>query len=294
MQDVKNAYRKECKMTAKTATPVTIPDSHPRARSLYIRHELVKGFDEGLVAAEGLLAHGRGEAFDYLLGEHTGKAAVSACKAAASALCRAASPVISVNGNAAALCAEQMVRLAAETGAALEVNLFYDSDDRRKAIARRLHGCGAVRVLGLDRNKMSPLHGTDSARRMADVQGIAAADVVLVSLEDGDRTGALKQAGKTVIAIDLNPLSRTAQTADISIIDNITRIMDTLIEECRVCRAQISSKDKAQAKLTDAANFDNRANLARSILQIRSNLEKHALPKGNGPGKNDDNEKGSA
>ncbi len=46
-----------------------IPKSHPRAKSLLIREKLVSGFDNGLVAKEGLLAQGRGEAFDYLLGE---------------------------------------------------------------------------------------------------------------------------------------------------------------------------------------------------------------------------------
>jgi len=48
-----------------------IPQSHPRAKSLQIRDMLVNGFDQGLVAKEGLMAHGRGETFDYLLGERT-------------------------------------------------------------------------------------------------------------------------------------------------------------------------------------------------------------------------------
>lgn len=268
--------------TKESSSSVTIPDSHPRAHSLHIRHTLVKGFDDGLVAAEGLLAHGRGEAFDYLLGEHTGKSALHACKAAAATLCKAKNPVISVNGNAAALCAEQMTQLAAEIGATLEINLFYDSDDRREAIARQLRRCGADNVMGLNRSKMRALHGTDSARRMADVDGIMAADVVLVSLEDGDRTSALKQAGKTVIAIDLNPLSRTSQTADIAIIDNITRTMDILIKKCKHFRTKIknSEKDDTQTKNNDAAlDFDNQENLKRAILQIKSNLETYTSQK---------------
>ena len=61
-----------------------IPKSHPRAKSLLIREKLVSGFDSGLVAKEGLLAQGRGEAFDYLLGEKTGKSAKTAIKAAES------------------------------------------------------------------------------------------------------------------------------------------------------------------------------------------------------------------
>jgi len=48
---------------------LNIPKSHPRFVSLSIREKIVKGYNDGLVAKEGLLAHGRGEAFDYLIGE---------------------------------------------------------------------------------------------------------------------------------------------------------------------------------------------------------------------------------
>ena len=72
-----------------------IPKSHPRLKSLLIREKLVDGFDNGLVAKEGLLAQGRGEAFDYLLGEKTGKAAKLAIKVAAAQLLLAENPVIS-------------------------------------------------------------------------------------------------------------------------------------------------------------------------------------------------------
>ena len=54
---------------------INIPPNHPRAKSLHIRELLVAGFKDGLVVPEGLIAHGRGEAFDYLLGEHTSEAA---------------------------------------------------------------------------------------------------------------------------------------------------------------------------------------------------------------------------
>jgi len=47
---------------------MSVPKDHPRKRSLEIRHALVEGYRKGLVADEGLIAHGRGEAFDYLLG----------------------------------------------------------------------------------------------------------------------------------------------------------------------------------------------------------------------------------
>lgn len=252
-----------------TTTTTTIPSSHPRAESLYIRHKLVKGFESGLVATEGLLAHGRGEAFDYLLGEKTSETAKNACMAAAATLHLADKPVISVNGNAAALCAKQLVKIAKYTDATLEINLFYDNDNRRTAIAECLRKCGAMNILGINSDKMTILNGTDSARRMVDVDGIMAADVVLVPLEDGDRTRALKQAKKTVITFDLNPLSRTAQAADISIIDNITRASDILAKQCHNLASTANNTLENIRK-----KFDNKENLQQAIEQINSNLQK--------------------
>ena len=109
-----------------------IPKSHPRAKSLYIRERLVEGFDSGLVAKEGLMAHGRGEAFDYLLGEKTSKYAQDAINAAAFTLVNAVHPVISVNGNVAALCPKEIVKLAKVTHSKIEVNLFYANEKRKK------------------------------------------------------------------------------------------------------------------------------------------------------------------
>jgi 4-phosphopantoate--beta-alanine ligase len=52
--------------------------------------------------------------------------------------------------------------------------------------------------------------------------------VVLVPLEDGDRCQALINMGKTVIAIDLNPLSRTAICASVTIVDNVIRAVPNI------------------------------------------------------------------
>ena len=76
-----------------------IPRSHPRYRSLLVREKLVEGFRRGLVVPEGLIAHGRGEAFDYLLGEESHSFALEAERVAAAWLLYADRPVISVNGN---------------------------------------------------------------------------------------------------------------------------------------------------------------------------------------------------
>ena len=240
-----------------------IPKSHPRFVSLSIREKIVKGYNDGLVAKEGLLAHGRGEAFDYLVGEKTTRTAKAAINAAAATLLSAQSPVISVNGNVAALCPKEIVQLAKATKAKIEVNLFYYDENRKKKIVKSLKKAGAKQVLGTNPRSNRKIVGIDSPRRIVDKDGIFAADVVLVPLEDGDRTQALKKAGKTVITFDLNPLSRTAQTADITIVDNVIRGMRLLISACK----------KAKTK---KMSFNNRKALASAISEIKNNLKRRA------------------
>ena len=62
-------------------------------------------------------------------------------------------------------------------------------------------------------------------RALSYPEGTGKADVILVPLEDGDRCEALMKMGKTVIAIDLNPLSRTARMASLTIVDEVTRAL---------------------------------------------------------------------
>ena len=92
-----------------------------------MRDLLIDGADQGIVATSGLIAHGRGEAFDYLIGELSLRKAIEAEKVAVASLLLARLPVISVNGNLASLMAKATVNLAAVTGSLLEVNLFYRS-----------------------------------------------------------------------------------------------------------------------------------------------------------------------
>ena len=70
------------------------------------RERLAEMVQRGLVTPTGLISHGRGEAFDYLMGERSTDAALQAEKAAAAYLLSADNPVICVNGNAAANGAE--------------------------------------------------------------------------------------------------------------------------------------------------------------------------------------------
>lgn len=102
-----------------------IPENHPRRESLLIREKLIEAMGKSILVPQGLIAHGRGECFDYLIGEKTQNFAEKAIEAAAATLLLAKTPVISINGNMAALVPEGLVRLAEETSAKLEVNLFY-------------------------------------------------------------------------------------------------------------------------------------------------------------------------
>ena len=208
-----------------------VPESHPRYDSLLTRHRIEEGFEKGITSTQGLIAQGRGESLDYLLGEETIPSADAAARAAAAHLLLADHPVLSVNGNAAALVPEETVDLAAATGADIEVNLFHRTDERVRAIAEHLgeHGAGEVKGLAAD----ARIPGLEHERAKVDADGIYAADVVVVPLEDGDRAAALTEMGKSEVVIDLNPLSRSTQVATVPIVDNIIRAVPNVTAHAR-------------------------------------------------------------
>jgi len=245
-----------------------VSKAHPRAESLRIRERLVDGFRAGLVVPEGLAAHGRGEAFDYILGERTVEFARRAIEAAVAELRLAERPVISVNGNVAALVPDEIVGLAKAVGAKLEVNLFHGSAKREVAIAKHLRKHGAEEVLGVGVKFATRIPEVHSDRRKVDRRGIAAADVVLVPLEDGDRTEALRKLGKRVIAIDLNPMSRTAEAASVTIIDNVVRALPLMVELAR----QLSRGDRPKLQRM-VENFSNAQNLRAMLGLMLKRLE---------------------
>ena len=244
-----------------------IPKDHPRYESLMIREKLVKGFREGIVVPHGLIAHGRGEALDYILGEKTTIPAHKATKAAAALLLLSEKPVISVNGNTAALVGEHIIELSRISGARIEVNLFHRSKEREEKIKKLLESLGAEEVLTPEDEV--ELSGISSERRFVNKQGIAIADTVLVGIEDGDRAEWLVKKGKNVIAIDLNPFSRTSTKATITIVDNITRALPNLVKLCK----ELKNTDKeSMKKIID--EFDNIRNLKESIKIIMERLDK--------------------
>jgi 4-phosphopantoate--beta-alanine ligase len=185
--------------------------------------------EAGLVHPTGLIAHGRGEAFDYLLGEKTPPEALEAIAEAARLLRSAKRPVLSLNGNVVALAAAECLAVAnACPGLVLEVNLFHRTPERVATLVHAMESAGAVwgQILGEKPDFRIP--GLASDRAQCCKAGIGDADVVLVPLEDGDRCQALKAMGKTVVTIDLNPLSRTARAADVTIVDELTRALPLL------------------------------------------------------------------
>ena len=241
-----------------------ISPTHPRAKSLIIREKLVEGFCNGIVVPEGLIAHGRGEAFDYLLGEKTTKYAYNAEKVAVCLLLLSNNSVISVNGNAAALCASGLINLSNITKSKIEINLFHKSIIRSKVIGRILRKEGAKEVLGLNTKLRSAIKDISSNRKYVDKNGIMNSDTVFVALEDGDRTQSLVKMGKKVISIDLNPLSRTAIASHVTIVDNIIRAIPNMI---RISKELINS-DRSYL-LKQIKNFDNIQNMHESTKMIR-------------------------
>jgi len=241
---------------------IEIPEDHPRYESLLTRHRIEAGVEKGITSKQGLIAEGRGEAFDYLLGERTIESADAAERAAAAQLLLADHPVLSVNGNVAALVAEEVVDLAEAVDADIEINLFNRTEERMEAIAAHLREHGAENVKGLTADGRIP--NLSHERAKVDADGIGAADVVLVPLEDGDRAEALGEMGKTEIVIDLNPLSRSAQVAAIPIVDNIMRAVPNMTAHAQ----DLQGADRETlAEIVDA--FDPEAALAAAEAAIR-------------------------
>ena len=239
-----------------------IKKSHPRYRSLRTRDKIVYGVTKGVTSIHGLIAHGRGEAFDYLIGEKTNEFARKSIGGAAALLLSAKYPVISVNGNAAVLAPKELVKLSTLLNAPLEVNIFHPSKLREIKIKNHLIKYGAKNVLLPQKN--AKIKYLESNRKFANPNGILKADVVFVPLEDGDRTEALVKNGKKVITIDLSPLSRTAQKATITIVDNITRAMPLLIKITEQYKKHEKNRLKSMVK-----NYNNKKALKEAIKRIR-------------------------
>jgi 4-phosphopantoate--beta-alanine ligase len=156
------------------------------------------------------------------------------------------------------------VKLAETVGARLEVNLFYRTGRREELIRDVLLAAGAREVYGVGVVEKT-IPGLGSERAKSD-KAILEADVVLVMLEDGDRTEYLAKMGKKVIAVDLNPLSRTAQKAQLTVVDNVVRALPNMTAYAK----ELKSKGRKQLQRT--AKLDNRENLRIMDRLIRKGI----------------------
>ena len=155
----------------------------------------------GLLADSAMIAHGRGEAFDYLLGERTTESAREAIRESAARLGNARRPVISVNGNTTVLAGDGAIRLAAVLGCPIEVNLYYRTPSRVKGLISLLeelrfnvsqeaapdgfYGDWKETVEGVSLLGESPnfkIEGLEGPRSNCTAEGIGGADTILVLL----------------------------------------------------------------------------------------------------------------
>ena len=242
-----------------------VPDSHPRKASLLARKKIVDASEEGLLAPSAMIAHGRGEAFDYLLGERTTDRARLAIRESAARMIGSNSPVISVNGNTVVLAGKRVIRVAAVLSCPIEVNLYYRTPERvsrllslldelRREVSMENPPLGfngqwkksveSVPLLG-DKPDFN-IEGLDGPRALCTKEGIGESDSILVPLEDGDRCEALVLSGKEVIVIDLNPLSRSSIKASVSIVDEVSRAFKILLEEVLIGASRVPDWDNKE------------------------------------------------
>ena len=122
-----------------------------------------------------------------------------------------------------------------------------------------------VKILGANPDSLIP--GLEGPRAKCCKDGIFSSEVILVPLEDGDRCEALVAMGKTVIVVDLNPLSRSSRMASITIVDEISRVARNML-------SLIENDDR----LNDGENYENAKTIQKSILYITKSLsEKYDL-----------------
>ncbi|MFW9905836.1 MAG: phosphopantothenate/pantothenate synthetase [Candidatus Thorarchaeota archaeon] len=254
--------------------PPEVPKNHPRYESLVTREKIIEGMHQQIVAEAGLIAHGRGEAFDYILGEKSPPFALEQEKFAVIMLLMAKHPIISINGNVAVLCPRDIVQLGRILRAPLEINLFYRRPEREDAIKKVLEKAGAQNVYGIDPSKQEIIPEISHQRRIIDSRGIARSDCVLVPLEDGDRTLALRKLGKDVITVDLNPLSRTSLTATVTITNNVIRAIKEMLSFAK------DYKDMNNIELEEEKKqFSNRALLQEALRFMSARLDELASDK---------------
>ena len=238
-----------------------IPKSHPRYESLVLRDKIVKAQKEGYLAESAMIAHGRGEAFDYLLGEKTTFPAKRAMYAAVATILLSENPVISVNGNTTALAIDEVIQFAKTVNAKIEINLFYRTDERVEKITELYKKHGYSQILGTKDDDIKYLKSIKNERASASKTGIYSADTVLVPLEDGDRAEILSKTGKKTISQDHSITWSSFNT----IVDNVVRAFPFMTEIAK----DLKTQDK-QLLINMINDFDNRKNLKEALKLFKN------------------------
>lgn len=243
---------------------MSVPKDHPRYKSLMVREHLAEAVEKGLVNPTGLISHGRGEAFDYLMGEKTLSSSLEAEKVAAAYLLKAKRPLVCVNGNAAVLDAKNLIRLSETIPAPLEINIFHRTPERMELLIDYMESQGCKEVLGRVPEERIP--GLNHDRALC-TRTLYDCDAIIVPIEDGDRAEALVKMGKVVISIDINPISRTSKTATVPISDELTRALENMIAFVEELRGKDDEIDRI------IASYDKDENRRATLREISAYLE---------------------
>ena len=123
-------------------------------------------------------------------------------------------------------------------------------------------------IYGINKKFLTQIPNLKSDRKFIDKRGIFSSDVIFVPLEDGDRTEFLKKMNKTVITVDLNPLSRTSIMSDISIIDNIIRVIPEMVKQ---------SENMSNLSLDDLQKIVNKFNNQKQLQLILRFMSKRLI-----------------
>jgi len=231
------------------------------------KEKIINGVKQGITSVNGLLSEGRGEIFDILMNRTLSSRSMPSIEVSVAQLLLAKNPVISVNGNTAVIVPKELIELSNTINAPLEVNLFYRSDERVKNVVEYLKKNGADVVLGAG-DQTVRLEEIEHARGLVDERGIKVADTILVALEDGDRAEKLISMGKKIIAIDLNPFSRTANMASITIVGNVLDVIPAMISYAK------QMKNMKREELDEIVkNFDNKEILRCQVKIFVERLE---------------------
>jgi len=223
-----------------------IPKDHPRYKSLVTREHLAECARTGIVSLEGLTSHGRGEAFDYLLGEKTSESALLAGKDCGGPAPHRKTPGALRERQHRGACGTRN-RASPEGKRGARRGQPLPPDTRTGTADRDGSSAMPVRTVFSGRSRSassrSPTTGPFCRR-----EGCLLPMSCLSRSKTATAARCSVGMGKKVIAIDLNPLSRTAKTATLTVVDEVTRALPEIAQACTAlsdgkCRSLVAVMD---------------------------------------------------